>query len=610
MTPTQEPIIREQVSQKAQKPATVAAATGNVVTAPFMATTTGAKTIGNKVVFGVPAAILTVIGVSAQTRQFDRQTFLAAVKDRLKTQSEIMETRSDFDPLWSLDDRRTAWQNDIASIPGLTIPSSSGKASFGIALAYVASQESNVTFASRRGDGLVHLVGADESRLSISLDVRFRQFGQELLRAMFNEKLPCSSQGFFHYTAYEVQFANSICTDLKQTVADARREFAASGLKRAQLAQAQAAAEAHRQAEQPLRKPSDEVNSRIAELPIQHTQQTQQTDAVNDAKARFDRLNGEKETLTAALRGFEDLGPLPPVAGTKPSSRIGARRGWESGNPEYRRTVVERMNAESAKIEEQLPSLREELRKRQEQAISQAKQSLQRHNLPIQQVRQLASLVEKSGSSPDGVLKAYQAAKKLEADLQALSAAKERAGKVIASARTELGVATKTPDQEIGTAAKVTAQTMNDLSAKVQSMDLTDTPQINTLADRLQAESGRVHGLTTEKAVMGTATGRRVYDGCYAWAKRQGLIAGTQVRVFKDEETNKAAEMATNPGQSLCRCMAVSIAGDNSITDAAKVEIARQFETRDRMDNAQLKMVVGVAAAKCQMNMMNELQGK
>ena len=131
-----------------------------------------------------------------------------------------------------------------------------------------------------------------------------------------------------------------------------------------------------------------------------------------------------------------------------------------------------------------------------------------------------------------------------------------------------------------------------------------------TRVDTLRAEANRANELARQKAVMSTATGKRVYDGCYAWAKRQGLIAGTQVRVFKDEETNKAAEMATNPGQSLCRCMAVSIAGDNSITDAAKVEIARQFETRDRMDNAQLKMVVGVAAAKCQMNMMNELQGK
>lgn len=201
--------------------------TGDYVKTLAMPTVTGATISGKAVVFGALAAILCVIGVSAQTRQFDRQTFLAAVEDRLKTQSEIMEARSDFNPLWDLDDRRTAWQNDIASIPGLTIPSSGGKASFGIALAYIASQESSVTFASRRGDGLVHLVGADESRLSISLDVRFRQFGQELLRAMFNEKVPCSSQGFFHYTPSEVQFANSICTDLKQTVHNARQDYAA-----------------------------------------------------------------------------------------------------------------------------------------------------------------------------------------------------------------------------------------------------------------------------------------------------------------------------------------------------------------------------------------------
>jgi hypothetical protein len=259
------------------------------------------------------------------------------------------------------------------------------------------------------------------------------------------------------------------------------------------------------------------------------------------------------------------------------------------------------MNAESAKIERQLPVLRDELTKRQKQASVYAKQILQESKASIPQVSQLSALIGESGTSPDGVLKAYQAAKKLEADLRALSAAKERAGKTIASAKTELGMATNTPDQETGTAAKTTAQTMNELSVKVQSIDPTNTAQIIALATRLQAQSNTLHRLTREKAVMSTATGKRVYEGCYAGAKRQGLIAGTQVRVFKDEETNKAAEMATNPGVPFCRCVAVDIAGDNNITDAAKFAIARDLETKDKEDNKQLALVAGKAMLACQM---------
>jgi hypothetical protein len=59
MTPTQEQIIQEKVTQKAQQAAAVAAATGNVMKTSFMATVTGAKTIGEKaVVFGALAGFV------------------------------------------------------------------------------------------------------------------------------------------------------------------------------------------------------------------------------------------------------------------------------------------------------------------------------------------------------------------------------------------------------------------------------------------------------------------------------------------------------------------------------------------------------------------------
>ena len=120
-----------------------------------------------------------------------------------------------------------------------------------------------------------------------------------------------------------------------------------------------------------------------------------------------------------------------------------------------------------------------------------------------------------------------------------------------------------------------------------------------TRVDSLRAEANRANELARQKAVMSTATGKRVYDGCYAWAKRQGLIAGTQVRVFKDEETNKAAEMATNPGEPLCRCVTVQVAGNNEITDAAKLEIGHIMETQNKAGPGPLGIVVSAAMGQC-----------
>jgi uncharacterized protein len=116
--------------------------------------------------------------------------------------------------------------------------------------------------------------------------------------------------------------------------------------------------------------------------------------------------------------------------------------------------------------------------------------------------------------------------------------------------------------------------------------------------------------LARQKSVMSTATGRRVYDGCYAWAKRGGLIAGTQVRVFKDEATSRAAELASNPGEPFCRCVVAEIVGDNAIANAAKLEIGHQLETEDKADNQPLAVAAGVAFEKCQIKVMNEIRGK
>ena len=87
------------------------------------------------------------------------------------------------------------------------------------------------------------------------------------------------------------------------------------------------------------------------------------------------------------------------------------------------------------------------------------------------------------------------------------------------------------------------------------------------------------------------------------------MITSAPVRFFKDDATNQAADLATNMGTHLCRCMTVEIAGDTEITDQAKLEIARQFETRDRMDNQALAVVVGASFIKCQAQITDELSG-
>jgi hypothetical protein len=95
---------------------------------------------------------------------------------------------------------------------------------------------------------------------------------------------------------------------------------------------------------------------------------------------------------------------------------------------------------------------------------------------------------------------------------------------------------------------------------------------------------------------------QRVYDGCVEWAKRTG--SASALPVFRDQKTNDLA----NPGEALCRCMAEQIGGDREITDDAKIEIALQFETKNRMDNQQLALIVGSGFLKCQTKLVQEQQ--
>jgi hypothetical protein len=327
--------------------------------------------------------------------------------------------------------------------------------------------------------------------------------------------------------------------------------------------------------------------------------------AFDREKSRFQSLNDEKQRLVVILDGLEDLGPLPSVERTATLQQLmDWRRTVASGGPEE----VERLRAESAKVEQQIPLLRGEVEKRKQQALAYSREVLQKTTAPIPEAKKLSDLIEQPEISAADVIEAYRTAKKLDGQLRALAAATQRAESVIASARIELASAAKYPtDKEVGPADRATTQAMNDLAGMVGNAVIGDERherQITILTEKLSKEASRLAAVNRQHVALSTATGKRVYNGCYAWAKRTGMASSVQV--FKDDAKNAIA----NQGEQLCRCIAAEIAGDREITDEAKLAIAHEFETTDRMRDQQLALIVGVASAKCQIAAMRNLSGR
>lgn len=172
--------------------------------------------------------VMIAAGVQAWAATFDRQAFLAAVKERIKAEPRLMELRSANDPLLIVkSDSLTTegWQKDLASITGLSLPSIGQNATFGVALAYVTSEELSIQLASPGSRSLIWLQG-DGRGQNVSVVLNDGNFGTVLLRAVFDQR-SCSIQpsDLTAWTRITPQFANSICKDLKQVVADARSEF-------------------------------------------------------------------------------------------------------------------------------------------------------------------------------------------------------------------------------------------------------------------------------------------------------------------------------------------------------------------------------------------------
>jgi hypothetical protein len=180
-------------------------------------------------VFLVSAFVTLSTHTSAAT--FDRQAFLAAVKERFKSEPALMELRSPYDPILRVESytaKTKGWQKDVMTIPAMSLPATGLNASFGIALAYLASEELRIPFSSGRGNALLVV---DDGVLyhrpaTITIGGSFTNFADILLRTVFDERSSCSIQTpVFRGTPAESDFAKSICRDLKQVVADARNEF-------------------------------------------------------------------------------------------------------------------------------------------------------------------------------------------------------------------------------------------------------------------------------------------------------------------------------------------------------------------------------------------------
>lgn len=268
-----------------------------------------------------------------------------------------------------------------------------------------------------------------------------------------------------------------------------------------------------------------------------------------------------------------------------------------------------RQRAESLRVE--IAELKDELTKRQEQGLEYSRTVLQSVGAQTQSGDELSDLIRKAGSSPDGPFKAYQAAKRLEAAVRAFNATKERAEKLIKTVAADMGLAARySTNQDVAEATKTIVKAVNEVSTKAQSKDPKDDSQLSSAVQRLTALDRSLNFLVRQTEVLGTATGKRVYSGCTAWARRGGLIAtDSPVRYFKDAETNRYAELAANLGRSFCACTTTLIAGDKRLTDEAKLEIAHQFETRNQMDNQALSGVVGAAFLQCQIKATDDIAG-
>jgi hypothetical protein len=161
-------------------------------------------------------------GTKLSAVDFDRQAFLAAVKERFKSEPALMELRSLSDSTLRIDAPVPSiasqdWQKNLINIP--SIGQFGPSASFGVALGYLASQELRIPFAGKYPFDAV--IWIDNN------GVRFNQVyvHPKLLQTVFDDNSSCDSANALGASARIAEFETSLCRDLKQILLEAKNEI-------------------------------------------------------------------------------------------------------------------------------------------------------------------------------------------------------------------------------------------------------------------------------------------------------------------------------------------------------------------------------------------------
>ena len=426
----------------------------------------------------VATIIAAVAGAGLANGQvgFDRHAFLTAVKERLKAEDSLMEPPRSFDPLWRFDDPRTPWQVNVIAIPGMPSLPKVQKASFGLALAYLAAQEQHITFMdSRPGQqtqGLVYVVGMGPNS-HVELHGLFQQFGQQLLSAIFSDSGPCRFRGFLHYVPSEVEFANSICNDLKQTLLEARQEWRNGGIVASEKRTARAAVQ---QTQDLLKQAKGYGNARLVEAAIATLETSLNGDNLEEIRSR-------SQALTTASRD------IPQFVAAQRARSDALARARRAANQELTRMQSLLAEAQGYSKQNQVGSSQKALELAlagdNPDEITAKTQPLIALNQDIEQyARDQAAATEKK--------------QREENQAREFLAAKERGSKAIESAKIEIAKAARWSKDNgaVATTTQQITQATTELSPMLQSKDPNDQPRISAVIDTLVSREAHLRALT------------------------------------------------------------------------------------------------------------------
>ncbi len=169
---------------------------------------------------------------NAQIVSPDRALFLNAVKARLHAEPAYLQPIQVSSTPSLEADWRLLWDSDLMQVPGLDPFLKGRDATFSVALAYLASKETNIPFLATKGkrdEAFGYLVKSGHfwsaaRKSEITLNAFFLDFGRRLVPEILDDKASCGSQGFLKFNQSESLFATSICEELQRVVSAERRD--------------------------------------------------------------------------------------------------------------------------------------------------------------------------------------------------------------------------------------------------------------------------------------------------------------------------------------------------------------------------------------------------